>query len=116
MSRVKKSSNCDDSDGDEDVENVEKTIEREKDTVHDQVKVQTTKDRFQTPEMYVSFHQGPTVIGGKNNVFLLRDPTEIQKAIHLTDYRWSGASCHSSFPPSCGSQNHRGACNLRSRV
>ena len=34
--------------------------------------------------MYVFFHQGPVVIGGQNNVFLLQNPTDMQKALQTS--------------------------------
>jgi hypothetical protein len=43
--------------------------------------VQAAKDRFHPPEFYVFVRQGPAVIGGQNNVFLLEDPAAMQKAL-----------------------------------
>ena len=64
MPRAKKSLNCDESEGDDHVEHVEKAMEQPKDSLHDPVKFQTAQDRFHPPEMYVFFHQGPEVIDG----------------------------------------------------
>ena len=36
---------------------------------------------FHPPEFYVFVRQGPAVIGGQKNVFLLQFPVEIQKAL-----------------------------------
>ena len=47
----------------------------------DPVKVQAAKDRFHPPELYVFVRQGPAVIGGQNNVFLLQDPAAMQQAL-----------------------------------
>jgi hypothetical protein len=69
MPRSKKSANCDESDGDDHVEQVEKAMEQTTDSVYDPVKFQVVNDRFHPPEMYIFFHQGPGVIGGQNNVF-----------------------------------------------
>jgi hypothetical protein len=59
MTHSKKSINCDESEGDEHVEHVEKVMENPKDSLHDPIKFQSAQDRFQPPEMYVFFHQGP---------------------------------------------------------
>jgi hypothetical protein len=82
--RAKKSLNCDESEGDEHVEHVEKAMEQPKDSLHDPVKFQAAQDRFHPPEMYVFFHQGPAVIGGQNNVFLLQNPADMQKALQAS--------------------------------
>jgi hypothetical protein len=84
MPRAKKSLNCDESEGDEHVEHVEKAMEQPKDSLHDPVKFQAAQDRFHPPEMYVFFHQGPAVIGGQNNVFLLQNPADMQKALQAS--------------------------------
>ncbi len=72
------------SEGDEHVEHVEKTMEQTKDSLHDPVKFQSDQDRFYPPEMYVFFHQGPVVIVGQNNVFLLQNPGDMQKALQTS--------------------------------
>jgi hypothetical protein len=36
--------------------------------IEDSVKLQTAKDRFHPPEFYVFVQQGPSVIGGQNNI------------------------------------------------
>jgi hypothetical protein len=84
MTHTKKSLNCDESEDDENVEHVEKAMEKTKDSLHDPVKFQSDQDRFHPPEMYVFFHQGPVVIGGKNNVFLLQNPADMQKALQTS--------------------------------
>jgi hypothetical protein len=60
-------------------------LDREKEGLEpkpvDVVKVQTAKYRFHPPEFYVFVRQGPAVIGGQNNVFLLQDPADMQKAL-----------------------------------
>jgi hypothetical protein len=77
MPRAKKvASHQDDSDGDEHTEHVEKSMALPKDANHDPVKVQAAQDRFHPPEVYVFFHQGPVVIGGQNNVYLLQNPAK----------------------------------------
>ena len=43
--------------------------------------LQTVTDRFHPPEFYVFVQQGPSVIGGQNNVFLLQDTATMQKAL-----------------------------------
>jgi hypothetical protein len=43
------------------------------------VKLQTVKDRFHPPEFYVFVQEGPSVIGGQNNVCLLQDAAAMQK-------------------------------------
>jgi hypothetical protein len=45
------------------------------------VKIQTVKDRFHPPEFYVFVQQGPSVIGGQNNVCLLQDAVTMQKVL-----------------------------------
>jgi hypothetical protein len=45
------------------------------------VKLQATKDRFHPSEFYVFVQQGPSVIGGQNNVYLLQDTATMQKAL-----------------------------------
>ena len=47
----------------------------------DAVKLQAAKDRFHPPEFYVFVQEGPSVIGGQNNVCLLQDAAAIQKAL-----------------------------------
>jgi hypothetical protein len=92
MPRDKKSLNCDESEGDEHVEHVEKAMDQPKDSLHDPVKFQSAQDRFHPPEMYVFFHQGPAVIDGKNNVFLLQNPADMQKA--MPDSSGGGRQAH----------------------
>jgi hypothetical protein len=43
--------------------------------------VQTAKDRFHPSEFYVFVREGPDVIGGQNNVFLLEDPAVMETAL-----------------------------------
>jgi hypothetical protein len=47
----------------------------------DAVKLQAAKDRFHPPEFYVFVQEGPSVIGGQNNVCLLQHAVAMQKAL-----------------------------------
>lgn len=55
--------------------------EAKKTQTDDAQKVEAAKAKFHPPEFYVFVQQGPLVIGGQNNVYLLETPADMQQAL-----------------------------------
>ena len=51
------------------------------DEVQEAVKLQAAKDRFHPDELYLYFDFGPSILGGSNNIYFLKDAAAMQEAV-----------------------------------
>jgi hypothetical protein len=82
-----KASSSSSSDDDEDTESPPRKQGQDQtpDKHEEAVKLQASKDRFYPDEVYLYFVFGPSILGGSNNIYFLKDAVPMQETVAKSD-------------------------------
>jgi hypothetical protein len=79
-SKAKDSSSSSGEDDDTESPSADKGKQQADDEQQEAVKLQAAMDRFHPDDLYLYFHFGPSIVGGSNNIYFLKDAAAMQDA------------------------------------